>query len=199
MLIAIHMSIGRLGPVNSGLSAYARQAPGPVPESVSGRVPESGAESITGQAENRSGILSRRTAQSFSLGPLTIRYEEESTDFNILAQAAQAQVDRIRRFNFTDALQTENERNALKPLDLQSAGRLDGYTAATYGPDARMRVARPAPANTASTIGAADLGAESVSGLASGARAKQALKAYLAALKMSFAPGSEGRLLRAEV
>lgn len=180
----MNMSVGRLGAVNEHLSAYQRQVREAVPE----------------QAGSGSDVVSRRTAQSFSWGPLTIRYEEESLDFNALAEAAQTQVDRIRRFNFSDALQTETERGAFLSAAAVAPEKTAGQGAATYGPDARMRYALQSSDGFATSPVSSDSGQESVSApAASGMKAKQALKAYLTALNMSLGSSREGRLLQEEI
>ncbi len=53
-------------------------------------------------------MLTERKQREFSFGPFTVRYEEEeSFNFSALAKAAAAQLERVRRFNFSEALQTE--------------------------------------------------------------------------------------------
>lgn len=55
-----------------------------------------------------SSMLTERKQREFSFGPFTVRYEEEeSFNFSALAKAAAAQLERVRRFNFSEALQAE--------------------------------------------------------------------------------------------
>ncbi len=76
------------GAALGGISAYERQT---APESP-----------------KTSPILTERKQREFSFGPFTVRYEEEeSFNFSALARAAAAQLERVRRFNFSEALQTE--------------------------------------------------------------------------------------------
>ena len=75
---------------------------------------------------NAPAVIPARKERTFSFGPFTLRYEvEESVDFSALAKAAAAQVDRIRRFNFADALHTETTRADLATASLPASESFD--------------------------------------------------------------------------
>jgi hypothetical protein len=146
-------------------------------------------------------VVSRKE-RSFSLGPFTLRYEEEEgVDFGALAKAAYAQLNRVRRFNFAESLQTERVRaeplydivaevdNLAAPagqLPDDALASLIAATAArehpTYGADGRMRQSRPylsepEQPNQSSAVSAATTSEVSAATF----RAREALASYLAA------------------
>lgn len=181
----MNVNFDRTGVVSQGLSAYARQAR---------------AASWDRSASQPAGLPHRKT-QTFSLGPFTLRYEEESLDLDALASAAREQLDRVRRFNFREALQAESQRAEGPQPDAAAAEfpvhsqlkQTETSEAAVYGPDARVRSLLAGSAEKASPGKG-----EPAAGQASGSiRARQALKAYLAALELvPAAPSPDGRLYK---
>ncbi len=155
-----------------------------------------------------------RKERSFSLGPFTLRYEEEEgVDFSALARAAHAQVNRVRRFNFVEALQTEKARVELfsaSPTETDPAVAPTGYQVGdplaalaaraaenlTYGADGLVR----RPRLYSSPSGRPDQAASGSAAEASGpsattARAREALTAYLAAERAAGPAPRTGRLV----
>ena len=157
-----------------------------------------------------------RKERSFSLGPFTLRYEEEeSVDLSSLARAAAAQLGRVRRFNFAEALQTEAARadlllapptetdpaaapagyypgGSLADLAAQAASALENLT---YGADGRVRQPQTYSPSGGQISRDTSAGAEESGPAASAAQARKALAAYLAADRaVFFAPGP-GRLI----
>ena len=158
---------------------------------------------------NAPAVIPARKERTFSFGPFTLRYEvEESVDFSALAKAAAAQVDRIRRFNFADALHTETTRADLasaSPPDSASlngtgqtdvtSGRfssstLENLTAhaaealqnLTYGADGQVREAQVyLPPSGRPDQAAAHYAAKTSAPSATTARTREALAAYLTA------------------
>ena len=160
-----------------------------------------------------------RKERSFSLGPFTLRYEEEeSVDFSSLARAASAQLSRVRRFNFAEALQTEAARaslllapptetdpaaapagsypgNALADLAAQAASALENLT---YGADGRVRPAQYAYAGEEMSRTASG-DAQASGPAASAVQARKALAAYLEADRAAFSASRSGGLVSGTV
>ena len=151
---------------------------------------------------NAPAVVAGRKERVFSFGPFTLRYEEEeSVDFSALARAASAQVDRVRRFNFADALQTENTRADLASAPMggndhvfaaggRFAGVINDLTARaadalhnlTYGADGRICNAQIYfPPGGRPDQAAAPYAAEASAPSTPTVRAREALTAYLAA------------------
>lgn len=163
-------------------------------------------------------VATGRKERSFSLGPFTLRYEEEeSVDFSALASAARAQVDRVRRFNFVEALQTENARAELfsaAPTETDPAAAPTGYQAVnplaalaaraaeelTYDADGRVRQPQlyiyPSGRPDQAASGSA---AETSGSSATTARTREALTAYLAAERTVMVAPRTGRLVSGQV
>lgn len=81
---------------------------------------------LTRDAGDALGLLAaRRTKTAFSLGPLTVSYETETspTAEDAAVQAAES-LQRMRAFNFADSLQTQQLLAELAPADgtLEAAG-----------------------------------------------------------------------------
>ncbi|BFR48074.1 hypothetical protein RVX_R11350 [Nitratidesulfovibrio sp. HK-II] len=81
---------------------------------------------LTRDAGDALGLLAaRRTKTAFSLGPLTVSYETETspTAEDAAVQAAES-LQRMRAFNFADSLQTQQLLAELAPVDstLEAAG-----------------------------------------------------------------------------
>ena len=186
---------------NSGLSAYERQ-----------RGFESSGSFVVPTGSKR---------RAFSLGPLTLRYEEEeSFDFSALARAASAQLERVRRFNFAEALQSESARAEFFAGDgassapiaapaksgaaAENAARAAAISGLTYGADGCMRASRlylpdAAEDKVATIENTAGFGPEILNGaggayMSSAARTRAALTAYLAADRAAFPGSVPGRL-----
>ena len=157
-----------------------------------------------------------RKERSFSLGPFTLRYEEEeSVDLSSLARAAAAQLGRVRRFNFAEALQTEAARadlllapptetdpavapagsysgGALADLAAQAASALENLT---YGADGRVRRAQAYVSSRTEISRNASVEAEKSYPAASAAQARKALAAYLEADRAAFSASRTGHLV----
>ena len=155
---------------------------------------------------NAPAVIPARKERTFSFGPFTLRYEiEEGVDFSALAKAAAAQLDRVRRFNFADALHTETTRADLASASFDETGQtgrteaasgqfssaaLDNLTARaaealqnlTYGADGRVREAQVyLPPSGRPDQAAAHYAAKTSAPSATTARTREALTAYLTA------------------
>ena len=175
------------GAANSGWAAYAQQR-----ETALSNAPA---------------VIPARKERTFSFGPFTLRYEvEESVDFSALAKAAAAQVDRVRRFNFAEALQTETARADLAVASFDatnetvgeaqaasgrfSSSTLENLTARaaealqnlTYGADGQVREAQVyLPPSGRPDQAAAHYAAKTSAPSATTARTREALAAYVTA------------------
>ena len=151
-------------------------------------------------------VIPARKERTFSFGPFTLRYSvEESVDFSALAKAAAAQVDRVRRFNFADALHAETTRADLASASFDetdetgeaqtASGRFSSSTLEnlaaraaealqnlTYGADGQVREARVyLPPSGRPDQAAAHYAAKTSAPSATTARTREALAAYLTA------------------
>ena len=171
------------GAANSGWAAYAQQR-----ETALSNAPA---------------VIPARKERTFSFGPFTLRYEvEESVDFSALAKTAATQVDRVRRFNFAEALQTETARADLAQAPFAQTGQTDAASGQfssstlenltaraaealqnlTYGADGRMREAQVyLPPSGRPDQAAAHYAAKTSAPSATTARTREALAAYLTA------------------
>lgn len=189
-----------IGSANSGLAAYEQQR-----------------EAGSALAAPVAAVSAGRKERSFSLGPFTLRYEEEvSVDFSALARAASAQLNRVRHFNFAESLHTESVRAELASVSLEganaaqtpagdfSAAALKGLTARaadalenlTYGADAQIRTPQLyLPFNGRPDQAAASNAAEASEPSTTAARTREALMAYLAADRAGSGASRAGRLV----
>lgn len=195
--------IASSGSAGSGLAAYEQQRATALPEPLP--------------------AAAARKQRSFSFGPLTLRYEEEeSFDFGALARAAAAQINKVRRFNFAEALQTETARAELPVGALAHSGLEAGAADAsaayvsdaalarasrraasaladlTYGADGRLKQAQlyfPADNQQAGQTGQGLSG----EGALVTAKTREALTAYLTADRAARGAPLPGRLLSGQV
>lgn len=157
-----------------------------------------------------------------------MRYEEEeSFDFSTLAKAASSQLERVRRFNFAEALQSEAARSEFSAGDEASAvstmgapqlasGAYESIARAaeslaglSYGADGRIRSPQlyfsAAAAESMDAVkSTADIGLENkdyavTAVTANAARTRTALTAYLAADRAASSSTYSGRLVSGAV
>ncbi|WP_353120021.1 hypothetical protein [Nitratidesulfovibrio sp.] len=97
---------------------------------------------LTRDAGDALGLLSaRRTKTAFSLGPLTVSYETETTptEQDAAVQAAES-LHRMRAFNFADSLQTQQLLAELAPAE--ASAQATDSTAPLAAQDAGTRTAQ---------------------------------------------------------